>query len=68
MGDKVEQAAVLFDEDLGEAGDRRGEEPAVFNDAEATGALGDEDAAVGKEGETPRAFETFDEGFDTKRV
>src|SRR5690606_37262753 len=53
----VEESAVTAGEDFWGAGDGFVHEFVVFNDAQASGALCDEDVAVGEEGHAPGMFE-----------
>ena len=60
----VEEAALALGDDLGEAGDRRGDAAVGGDDAEAAGALGDEVAAVGEERDAPGVLEGLGDGLD----
>ena len=64
----VEQAALAFGLDGRNAGDRLGLECAHFDQAQAAGALGDEDGAVGQKGQRPGVFEAADGTGDFDRA
>ena len=63
----VEQAAILPDPYRGRAGHRR-QELALLDDAQPARPFGDEEAAVGKEGDAPRRFEILGEDFELDRL
>ena len=69
MQGDVEQAALSVLLDLRQAGDRLRGEPAVAaDDAQPPGALGDQHAPVGQEGESPGVVEPLDDGDDAERL
>ena len=68
MHGDIEETAVLFHVNRGEAGDRCRVELAVRDDAEAADALGHEHPAVGQKCDAPRRLETGHHSLEAKRV
>src|SRR5712691_1022809 len=60
----VVQAALTGCEDFGHAGERRRQLAVLADDTQATGPLGDQQAAVRQEGERPRIDQAAREGLD----
>ncbi len=65
----VEQPAIGLREHVGRAaGQRPGHQSAVAHDAQAAVLLGDENVALGREGETPRTLQARDQAFEPGRA